>query len=241
MILKLRNLALNWGGSVCRRISKTFCCSVYIYIYIYIFDVGSECKYGQLRMFYKVSPTALQTPPHWKVISRSKPIALPVLSPSRILPSGSCCAVIITRKNSDSLFKNFANSAFLIKKDCVILKLRNLTLNWGGSVFRRISKTFCCSVYCLIKWQRTTNDQRSRLVMWLLGADAPTVVEGCLVRLEVTCACNVYHAWLRLLLKWQVLNLNTAIVWSGARLCGLSVHRFHVLTVQHVTWFSLYL
>ena len=127
------------------------------------------------------------------------------------------------------------------KKDCAILKFRNLGLNLGGSVFRRISKTCCCSVYGLIKWQTATDGQGSRLFFWLFGPDAPTVVEGCVVRMEATCACHVYHAWLRLLLKWQVLNLNTSIVWSGARLGGLSVHRFHVLTVQHVTWFSPYL
>jgi hypothetical protein len=75
----------------------------------------------------------------------------------------------------------------------------------------------------------------------LFGADAPTVVEGCLVHMEATSTCNFCHAWILLLLKWQVLNLNPAIVWSGARLGGLSVHRFHILNVQHVTWFSPHL
>jgi hypothetical protein len=69
-------------------------------------------------------------------------------------------------------------------------------------------------------------------------ADAPKIFQGCPVPLETTCACNFCHAWLRFELKWQVLNLNTAIVWSGARLIGLSDHGFRILTVQHVTRLS---
>jgi hypothetical protein len=119
------------SDGVTNRHSPTYCNS---YFTKGAAQVGFGYTRGQLYMYIEGSRSEIQSPTHWNVIGRNMTAPPHVWLPSSILPPAWCnCAFIPGRKISVRVNKCYYFS-FLLCRNCVILKLRDLKLRKLGMV-----------------------------------------------------------------------------------------------------------